>query len=70
MIHAQFIYELLPKIFKSGAKINILADSSKFYKIATFQIAPLDSSFKIFTDKKLPKNLQSEIERNGPLVII
>jgi len=70
MTQSQFIRELLPEVFRHGQQINILADNSKFLKIGTFQIAPLDPSFLIFTDKGLPRTLRVQIEKKGPKVVI
>jgi len=70
MTQSHFIYELLPEVFKHAKQINILADHSKFLKIGTFQVAPLNASFRIFTDKGIPKGLRGEIEKRGPKLII
>jgi DeoR family fructose operon transcriptional repressor len=69
MTQVPFIHEILPEIFSCGGDVNILVDSSKFFKIGTFQLAPLSSSLKIFTDKALPRNLREQVERLGPRVI-
>jgi DeoR family transcriptional regulator, fructose operon transcriptional repressor len=70
MTQVPFIHELLPEIFRSSSVINILADSSKFYKIGTFQVAPLSPAFRIFADKGLPKEIRIEIEARGTKIIV
>ena len=70
MTQIPFIQELLPKIFLCGRLINILVDSSKFFKTATYRIAPIDSSLRIFTDIGLPKSLRAKVEKRGAKVIV
>ena len=70
MTQIPFIYELLPAIFQLGREVNILVDHSKFFKIATYRIAPLDSSLNIITDRGLPQNLLGEMQKQGVRVII
>ena len=70
MTQIPFIYETLPAVFQCGGQVNILVDHSKFFKMATYRIAPLGSSLTIFTDKGLPKSIRREIEKNGPRVIV
>jgi len=70
MTQIPFIQELLPEVFLCGRQINILVDSSKFFKIATFRISPLDASINIFSDKGLPRDLIEEIEKKGARVFI
>jgi DeoR/GlpR family transcriptional regulator of sugar metabolism len=48
----------------------VLVDSSKFYKLCTFQISPLTPSFTIFTDKGLPEEIRNEIEAKGIKLVI
>jgi DeoR/GlpR family transcriptional regulator of sugar metabolism len=70
MTQIHFIHELIPKLISRCQHINVLADSSKFYKIGTFQISPLKPSFTIFTDKELPEEIRAKIEKQGISVII
>jgi DeoR/GlpR family transcriptional regulator of sugar metabolism len=70
MTQIPFIYEILPAVFQCGGEVHILADHSKFFKMATYRIAPLGSSLTIFTDKGLLKSIRREIEKKGPKVII
>ena len=70
MTQIPFIYETLPAVFQCGGQVNILADHSKFFKMATYRIAPLGSSLTIFTDRGLPKSIRREIEKKGPKVIV
>lgn len=69
MTQTPFIHEMLLELFLNKSQINILADSSKFFKIGAFQVAPLNPSFTIFTSKKLPTDIRSRIERKGIKVI-
>jgi len=48
----------------------VLVDSSKFFKLCTFQISPLNSSFTIFTDKGLPQEIRREMEASGLKLLI
>jgi DeoR family transcriptional regulator, fructose operon transcriptional repressor len=70
MTQIPFIYELLPAVLQFGREINILVDHSKFFKIGTYQIAPLGPSLRIFTDGGLPKALRARIEQRGPKIIL
>ncbi len=70
MTQIHFISELLPELFKRTQQINVLADSSKFFKIGTFQIAPLKPPLAIFTDKGLPETLRAAAEKKGVTVIV
>jgi len=69
MTQIPFIHELLPEVFQCCGRINVLADSSKFYKTGTFQIAPLSPSMWIFTDHKLSKDIIAEIQQKGPQMV-
>ena len=70
MTQALFIQEFLPDLFSYANEINILADSSKFQKIGALQIAPLNSSMKIFSDKGLADSIRSEYLRHVSEIII
>ncbi len=70
MTQIPFIYEVLPAVFTCGQKIHILVDHSKFFKMATYHIAPLGPSLTIITDQKLPKSLKTEVEKKGASVIV
>ncbi len=52
MTQMHFINDLFPELFRHSQNINVLVDSSKFYKLCTFQISPLKPSFTIFTDQR------------------
>lgn len=69
MTQIPFIQGLFPALYQGGGDIFILADSSKFYKIATFQIAPLDPIFTIVSDRGLPAAIREEITQKGARVI-
>ncbi len=70
MTQMPFIHEIFAEIFSRGQEVNILADSSKFYKIGTFQIAPLESAVRIFTEKAPPQSLKARILEKGPEIIV
>lgn len=70
MTQIPFIHDILPGIFLCGRRVNILADSSKFSKIGTFQIAALDASLRIFSDRGVPDDLRKKIHEKGPELII
>jgi DeoR/GlpR family transcriptional regulator of sugar metabolism len=65
-----FIHEIMREIIRYATAVNILVDSTKFHKIGTFQIAPLDESMLIFTNQKAPKEIIKEIEERGPKVVM
>ena len=69
MTQMSFIHDVLKQIFNLKPEINILADSSKFYKVGTFEIIPINKSLRIFTDKGLPSVIKDEIEKKGAKVI-
>jgi DeoR/GlpR family transcriptional regulator of sugar metabolism len=60
----------MPELFRRSQRINLLVDSSKYYKICTFQISPLKPSFTIFSDKGLPEEIRIEIEAKGLKLVI
>jgi DeoR family fructose operon transcriptional repressor len=70
MTQIHFINDLFPELFRRSRHINVLVDSSKFFKLCTFQISPLNPSFTIFTDKGLPEEIRHEIEAKGVKVVI
>jgi DeoR/GlpR family transcriptional regulator of sugar metabolism len=70
MTQMHFINDLFPELFRRSQHINVLVDSSKFYKLCTFQISPLKSSFTIFSDKGLPEDIRGEIEARGLKLVI
>jgi len=70
MTQIHFINDLFPELFRRSQHINVLVDSSKFHKLCTFQIAPLNPSFTIFTDKGLPEDIRQEIEARGLKLVI
>ncbi|CAB1057183.1 hypothetical protein D1BOALGB6SA_1922 [Olavius sp. associated proteobacterium Delta 1] len=70
MTQIHFINDLFPELFRRSQHINVLVDSSKFYKLCTFQISPLTPSFTIFTDKGLPAEIRHEIEAKGVKLVI
>jgi DeoR/GlpR family transcriptional regulator of sugar metabolism len=72
MTQSLFIHEILPSIFTRCARVNVLLDHSKFYKIATYPIVPLGPSLTIFSDKglRLPMPVRAEIEKTGAKIII
>jgi DeoR/GlpR family transcriptional regulator of sugar metabolism len=70
MTQMHFINDLFPELFRRSQHINVLVDSSKFYKLCTFQISPLKPSFTIFTDKALPEEIRHEIEAKGLKLMI
>ena len=70
MTQMHFINDLIPELFRRSQRINVLVDSSKFYKLCTFQISPLKPSFTIFSDKGLPEEIRTEIETKGLKLVI
>lgn len=70
MTQVHFIHELTPELISRSQHINVLAASSKFFRIGTFQISPLKPSFTIFTDQDLPGEIRAQIEKKGISVII
>ena len=52
-----FKVKKIPVLFRCSRHINVRVDSSKFYKLCTFQISPLKPSFTIFSDKGLPEEM-------------
>lgn len=65
-----FIVEVLQKVFEVTKEINVLVDSSKFYKLAMLTIAPLTRVDRIITDSKLPKHIVTEYEKLGIQVVV
>jgi DeoR family fructose operon transcriptional repressor len=70
MTQVHFISELIPDLFARSQQINVLVDSSKFFKIGTFQISPLIPPLTLFTDKGLPEEIRAAIEKKGVTVIV
>ena len=70
MTQMHFINDLFPELFRRSQHVNVLVDSSKFYKLCTFQISPLKPSFTIFSDKGLPSEIRNELEAGGINVVI
>ena len=70
MTQMHFINDLFPELLRRSQHINVLVDSSKFYKLCTFQISPLKPSFTIFTDKGLPEDIRKEIEARGVKLVL
>ncbi len=70
MTQMHFINDLIPELFQRSQRINVLVDSSKFYKLCTFQISSLKPSFTIFSDKGLPEEIRNEIEAKGLRLVI
>jgi DeoR family fructose operon transcriptional repressor len=70
MTSAAFIHALFSELFHCGSEINIIADSSKFFKIATFKIGPLEMVGRIFTDSGIPEDLRNEISVRGIEIVV
>lgn len=70
MTQTHFINDLFPELFRRSRHINVLVDSSKFYKLCTFQISPLNPSFTVFTDNGLPEEIRQEIKAKGVQLVI
>jgi len=70
MTQIHFINDLFPELFRRSEHINVLVDSSKFFKLCTFQISPLQPSFIIFSDNGLPEEIRQEIEARGIKLVI
>lgn len=70
MTQIPFIQDLVPELITHGQQINVMVDSSKFFKIGTFHISSLKPSFIIYTDKDLPDDIRYEIEEKGLTVVI
>jgi len=59
----------MPELFRRSQNINVLVDSSKFFKLWTFQISPLKPSFTIFSDKgRLWPRASSLIKKETSLI--
>ncbi len=71
MTQTPFIHEILCEIVnRSGIEINVLVDSSKFHKIATFRVAPLRAAARIYTDAGVSKGIREKLQAAGvPLII-
>ena len=70
MTQMPFIQSVFPELYQAGGEIFILADSSKFSKIATFQLAPLGPEFTIISDHELPGEIRMAIENKGARVTV
>ena len=70
MTQIPFIYEILPAVFQCGGEIHILVDYSKFFKMATYRIAPLVSSSKSSRIKACLNRSAVKIQKKGPKVIV
>lgn len=66
-----FIHEILCEILnRAGVEINMLVDSSKFQKIATFRVAPIRAAAKLYTDAGIPKAIRERLSAAGvPLIV-
>jgi DeoR/GlpR family transcriptional regulator of sugar metabolism len=69
MTQIHFISELC-RSFKRCQHINVLVDSSKFFKIGTFQVSPLKPPLTLFTDKGLPEDIRAAVEKKGVTVVV
>ena len=56
-------------MIRAAREVVLVADSSKWRKVALAQIAPLDAIHKLVTDDGLPPGARREIERLGVQVI-
>jgi DeoR/GlpR family transcriptional regulator of sugar metabolism len=70
MTQMHFINDLFPELLRRSRSINVLVDSSKFFKLCTFQISPLKPGFTIFSDKGLPEEIRQEIEAAGVKLVV
>lgn len=70
MTQIHFINDLIPELFRRSQHVNVLVDSSKFFKLCTFQISPLRPSFTIFSDNGLPQDIRAKIEAKGIKLVI
>lgn len=52
-----FVSEILKKASGVAKQINLLVDSSKFFKVGTFSIMPVSAVHRIITDRKLDPEL-------------
>ena len=69
MTQVHFIQEILAEILTSGPEVNILADATKFHKIGTFQVAPIKTAHRIFTNAVPPKPILEKIQSMGPRIV-
>lgn len=69
MTQLPFIHEIFPAVFMLEQPKIVLVDSSKFYKLATFHIADIQQADMIITEKPLPDELSSLIEKKGPRIL-
>lgn len=70
MTSQPFIVEVLQKAFEVANEINLLIDSSKFFKVAMLTIAPVTRVTRIISDSKLPKETIVECQRLGIEVVV
>jgi DeoR family fructose operon transcriptional repressor len=70
MTQMPFIQSLFPDLCLGGGEVIILADSSKFLKIATFQLAALGPEFTIMTDRELSDEIRAAVESKGARVTV
>lgn len=72
MTQVSFIYEILSEILNSptNSELNILVDSSKFHKIATFRVGPLKMATRIYTCGKPPKAITDKVTASGVQLVI
>lgn len=57
-------------IMKLGAQLVIVADHSKFGKVSTGLIAPIQSVHTIVTDSVAPQNIVCELEKCGVHIVL
>ncbi|MBU9711629.1 DeoR/GlpR family DNA-binding transcription regulator [Evansella tamaricis] len=58
------------QIIKCADHVTLLADSSKFEKVALIQFAPLDDIDDIITNSSLQKKIKEQLEENDISVIL
>jgi DeoR/GlpR family transcriptional regulator of sugar metabolism len=70
MTSYSFVSEILKKASEVTREINLLVDSSKFSKVGTFSIIPIQKVNRIITDKNLDPNIVKKYVELGIEFII
>lgn len=56
------IANVLAKVLAKSKEVNLLVDSSKFFKLGMLNISPIDNFKRIITDKDLDEKIVSDIK--------
>ena len=69
MTYHSFIKDLLSSAVRVSEKVNVLADSSKFNKVAAYSIMPIENVYRIISDSELDSETANEYQNIGIEVI-